>query len=69
MLTNRPEFHSFDAAAMHLGATPFSIYNTYTRRADRSTCRATPSTRIVVTEQAFLDTVTEARGACGTSST
>ena len=30
MLTNRPEFHSVDSAAMHLGATPFSIYNTYT---------------------------------------
>ena len=29
MLTNRPEFHFFDTAAMHLGATPFSIYNTY----------------------------------------
>ena len=28
MLTNRPEFHWFDAAAMHLGATPFSLYNT-----------------------------------------
>jgi long-subunit acyl-CoA synthetase (AMP-forming) len=28
MLTNRPEFHLIDAAAMHLGATPFSIYNT-----------------------------------------
>ena len=28
MLTNRPEFHLFDTAAMHLGATPFSIYNT-----------------------------------------
>ena len=34
MLTNRPEFHLVDAAAMHLGATPFSIYNTYAR-ADR----------------------------------
>ncbi len=30
MLTNRPEFHFADAAAMHLGASPFSIYNTYT---------------------------------------
>ena len=29
MLTNRPEFHVLDAAAMHLGATPFSVYNTY----------------------------------------
>src|SRR2546421_863384 len=29
MLTNRPEFHLIDTAAMHLGATPFSIYNTF----------------------------------------
>src|SRR5919197_3328904 len=29
MLTNRPEFHFADTAAMHVGATPFSIYNTY----------------------------------------
>ena len=28
MLTNRPEFHLIDTAAMHLGAAPFSIYNT-----------------------------------------
>ena len=28
MLTNRPEFHLLDTAAMHLGAVPFSIYNT-----------------------------------------
>jgi len=28
MLTNRPEFHLVDAAAMHLGALPFSMYNT-----------------------------------------
>jgi long-chain acyl-CoA synthetase len=28
MLINRPELHLIDAAAMHLGATPFSIYNT-----------------------------------------
>ena len=30
MMVNRPEFHFADAAVMHLGATPFSIYNTYT---------------------------------------
>ncbi len=30
MLANRPEFHFADSAVMHLGATPFSIYNTYT---------------------------------------
>jgi len=28
MLSNRPEFHLLDTAAMHLGATPFSIYHT-----------------------------------------
>ncbi|HSV39774.1 MAG TPA: AMP-binding protein [Nocardioidaceae bacterium] len=28
MLTNRPEFAILDAAAMHLGATAFSVYNT-----------------------------------------
>jgi acyl-CoA synthetase (AMP-forming)/AMP-acid ligase II len=27
MLTNRPEFHLVDAAAMHLGVVPFSVYN------------------------------------------
>src|SRR4051812_26813259 len=31
MLINRPEFHLLDAAAMHLGAVPFSIYNTSAR--------------------------------------
>src|ERR1700681_942231 len=30
MLSNRPEFHLCDLAAMMLGAAPFSIYNTYT---------------------------------------
>ena len=28
MMTNRPEFNVCDTAAMHLGATPFSVYNT-----------------------------------------
>ncbi|MET9489796.1 long-chain fatty acid--CoA ligase [Nocardia sp. NPDC006630] len=28
MLTNRPEFHVCDAAVLHAGATPFSMYNT-----------------------------------------
>lgn len=28
MLRNRPEFHLADTAVMHLGAVPFSIYNT-----------------------------------------
>src|SRR4029079_6535971 len=28
MMVNRPEFHVVDAAAMLLGAAPFSVYNT-----------------------------------------
>ena len=28
MMANRPEFHLVDTAALHLGATPFSVYNT-----------------------------------------
>jgi long-chain acyl-CoA synthetase len=28
LMANRPEFHLCDTAAFHLGATPFSIYNT-----------------------------------------
>jgi len=28
MLVNRPEFHLVDTAALHLGATPFSVYTT-----------------------------------------
>jgi len=56
MLTNRPEFHWFDAAAMHLGAAPFSIYNTYT--ADQiEYLVGDAGASVIVTEQAFLDTV------------
>jgi long-chain acyl-CoA synthetase len=56
MLTNRPEFHWFDAAAMHLGATPFSLYNTYTAEQIQYQV-ADAGARIVVTEEAFEDKV------------
>jgi long-chain acyl-CoA synthetase len=56
MLTNRPEFHWFDAAALHLGATPFSIYNTYTPdQVDYQLQDA--GARIAVTEKAFADRI------------
>ena len=51
MLTNRPEFHWFDAAALHVGATPFSIYNTYAREQIQYQVKDA-DTRIVVTEKA-----------------
>jgi long-chain acyl-CoA synthetase len=56
MLTNRPEFHLFDAAALHLGATPFSIYNTYAPEQIEHLV-GDAGNRILVTEQAFLDRV------------
>jgi long-subunit acyl-CoA synthetase (AMP-forming) len=60
MLTNRPEFHPVDSAAMHLGATPFSIYNTYTP--DQIKYLVTDAaTKVLITEQAFLETVLKAR--------
>src|SRR5215207_10665592 len=56
MLTNRPEFHWFDAAAMHLGATPFSVYNTYT--AEQIQYQVDDAeVRIFVTEKAFEERV------------
>jgi long-chain acyl-CoA synthetase len=56
MLTNRPEFHWFDSAALHAGATPFSIYNTYAREQIQYQVKDAQA-RIVVTEAAFLDQV------------
>jgi long-chain acyl-CoA synthetase len=61
MLLNRPEFHLFDAAAMHLGATPFSIYNTYTpEQIEYLIGDAVPG--VLITEQAFLERVRVAGG-------
>ena len=54
MLTNRPEFHWFDAAALHLGATPFSLYNTYTAEQIQYQVKDAGA-RILVTENAFAE--------------
>jgi long-subunit acyl-CoA synthetase (AMP-forming) len=56
MLTNRPEFHWFDAAALHLRATPFSVYNTYAPEQIQYAV-SDAGARIVVTEKAFEDRV------------
>src|ERR671925_327756 len=68
MLTNRPEFHFFDAAALHLGATPFSIYNTYAPEQIQYQV-ADAEARIVVTETAFLDRIKAVEGVELTHST
>src|SRR3954467_3401447 len=60
MLLNRPEFHLVDTAALHLGATPFSVYNTSTgEQVAQLFTNAAP--RVVVTEQAFIPVLGEAR--------
>ena len=56
MLTNRPEFHLVDAAAMHLGAVPFSIYNTSTPEQAEFLLRDSGA-RIAVVEPSFRDRV------------
>jgi long-chain acyl-CoA synthetase len=61
MLTNRPEFHFADAAAMHLGAIPFSIYNTYSPEQIEYLV-GDAGNRVIVTEQEFVDRVSKVEG-------
>jgi long-chain acyl-CoA synthetase len=60
MLLNRPEFHLVDTAALLLGATPFSIYNTSTAEQIEHLF-TNAGNRVVVTEQAFVPVIGEAR--------
>ena len=60
LIGNRPEFHPCDLAAMMLGATPFSIYNTYTPEQIRYLLTDAEA-RILICEQQFLPRVLEAR--------
>jgi long-subunit acyl-CoA synthetase (AMP-forming) len=63
MLVNRPEFHLADLAALHLGAVPFSLYNSSS--ADQvEHLLADSGAKIVITEQAFLPSIERARQAC-----
>ncbi|MGH3712464.1 MAG: AMP-dependent synthetase/ligase [Micromonosporaceae bacterium] len=59
MLTNRPEFHLVDMAALHLGATPFSIYNSSSPEQIRHLF-GNADNRIVVTEEQFVERLREA---------
>jgi 1-acyl-sn-glycerol-3-phosphate acyltransferase len=54
MLTNRPEFHLVDTATFHLGATPFSIYNTLPP-GQIAHLFANAGNKVVVCEAQFLD--------------
>jgi long-subunit acyl-CoA synthetase (AMP-forming) len=60
MLNNRPEFHLADSAAMSLGATPFSLYQTLAP--EQIAYQVGDSgAEVVVTEPAFLERVLAAR--------
>jgi long-chain acyl-CoA synthetase len=54
MMLNRPEFHVIDLAAAHLGATPFSVYNTSSRE-QIEYLFADAGNRIAVVDRAFAE--------------
>jgi long-chain acyl-CoA synthetase len=60
MLSNRPEFHLCDLAAMMLGATPFSIYNSYAPEQIRYLVTDADA-RVLICEQQYLPQVQTAR--------
>ncbi|MCZ4549180.1 AMP-dependent synthetase/ligase [Gordonia rubripertincta] len=56
MLTNRPEFHLVDTAIVHLGAIPFSVYNTSAPE-QLAYLFGDAANRVVVTEQVFMPAI------------
>jgi len=64
LLTNRPEFHLVDTAAMHLGATPFSIYNTSSPE-QIAFLLGDAANRVLVTELSLLDRAAAGSGQGG----
>jgi long-subunit acyl-CoA synthetase (AMP-forming) len=60
LLGNRPEFHVVDMAAVTLGATPFSIYQTYASNQIEYVI-SDAAARIAVVEREYLDRLLEAR--------
>ncbi|SEA61508.1 MULTISPECIES: long-chain fatty acid--CoA ligase [unclassified Mycobacterium] len=64
LMTNRPEFHIVDVAAMHLGATVFSIYNTLTADQIRH-LYTNAGNRVVICEAQYVDVVRAAADGTG----
>jgi long-chain acyl-CoA synthetase len=60
MLANRPETHLIDVAALHLRATPFSVYNTSSPEQLEYVIRHSDS-RVIVTERQFAERVQAVR--------
>lgn len=53
MLTNRPEFHVVDCAALHVGGVPYSLYNSLPADQIHDLLAGTAA-RLVITERRFL---------------
>ena len=64
MLINRPEFHLLDTAAMHLGAIPFSIYNTSSAE-QIAYLLDDAANRVVIVERDFLERARQAMAQAG----
>ncbi len=64
MMTNRLEFHLVDTAAFHLGAIPFSVYNTFAAE-QIAQVLANAGNRVVVCEEQFVPRLAEVT--CGTA--
>ncbi len=62
MLSNRPEYHLVDAAALHLGAVPFSIYNS-SAPDQISYLFGNAGNRVVVCDGTFLPRIQQAGSA------
>jgi long-subunit acyl-CoA synthetase (AMP-forming) len=60
MLSNRPEFHVADLAVVMLGATPFSIYQTYAPNQIEFVI-SDAEARVAIVEQQYLERMLEAR--------
>ena len=60
MLGNRPEFAIADLAAMTLGATPFSIYQTFSPP-QIAYVVGDAGAKVAIVEEAFLDVFQQAR--------
>jgi long-chain acyl-CoA synthetase len=61
MMTNRPEFHLVDTAALHLGAVPFSIYNTFAPE-QITHVLSNAGSRVVACEEQFAAPLLAVRG-------
>ncbi len=59
MLTNRPEFHVIDGAAMLMGAVPFSVYNTSAPE-QLAYVIGDAGARVVLTERQFVPAIAAA---------